>query len=282
MFYATLADVRAELKAENTTGDSLVVSALRQISERLDREFMAVRPVFGPWIEQREFLIESSRVDSYYDTFRFSDALLSLTAVVAGSSTLTIGTTVEAWPTLRTPYRMLRIMNCSCDWYSYCTSDCSPPFVKITGTWGYHRNWADAFVSVDTLAAGALIGATTITVNDVDGVDEWQQTPRISVGNLLKINDEYLEVTATNTTTNVVTVRRGRNGSTATAHNNGDAVAVFRPEEPIRRLVTRMAAKTYARRGAFESAEITDLGTITYPADWLMEARNIIQEYAYE
>ena len=284
MFYATLAEVRAELKADSTVGDSLVVTYLRQISERLDREFMAVRPVFGPWIEQREFLVEPTRIDSYYNTFRFVDPLLALTAAEVAGDTLTVGTTVEAWPTLRTPYRLLRIMDCGCSWYSHCTSDCAPPMVKITGTWGYHRNWDDAFPEVDTVqdALGINATVTTLTVADVDGTDEWGQTPRISTGNLLLIGTEYLEVTATNTVANTATVRRGRNGSTAAAHANGVAVAVFRPEDPIRRLVIRMAAKSYAKRGAFEATEVTDLGTITYPADWLMEARNIMQEYAYE
>lgn len=283
MLYITLDEAKNELRAESNVDDSDVVTYIRQISARIDREFMSRRPVFGPWIEQREFLVEATRVDSFYNTFRFDGALQALTAAEVAGTTLTIGTTVEAWPPLITPYRMLRLIDCCTNWYSYCQSNCAPPFVKITGTWGYHRDWANAFPEVDTVqdVGGINATVTTLTVVDVDGTDEYGQIPRISVGNLLLINDEYLEVIATDTTAQTATVRRGQNGSTAAAHGKGDAVAVFRPEEPVRRLA-RQAAFMYARKGAFDSANITELGIVQFPADLLAETQHIIQEYAYE
>lgn len=281
--YATLADGKAEMLASTTTDDAKLLNNLRIVSRRIDMMFHSRRPYFAPWIESREFALSSNRVNSRERTFRLGSPLLALTGVTIGTEALTLTTQVKAWMPLDTPIRKLLLADGGDTWYGYCDSSEDPLRVIVAGTWGYNRDWANAWLAVTTLGA-AIANATTtsITVTDIDGTDTYGRSPWISAGALLKIDDEYLEVTATNTSTNVATVRRGVNGSTAAAHDNGDTVSVYQVEEDIRQVVARQAGSMYARRGAYTATQITDIGAVTYPPDLLPELRNTIAGYAYE
>lgn len=283
IWYATLADAKNELKAQGTVDDAKLADKVRVVSRRIDRLFQSRRPFFAPYFETRDWWIRPERVDSRLRLFHIGRPLLELSSVVAGTTTLTVGTTVEAWrETPDRPFHSIRLMSSGNNWYRFCNDD-DPVLATIGGFWGYHRDWANAWDSVDTVQDTPLTAvATTLTVADVDGADGWGFTPRISRGSLLKIEDEYLEVTATDTTANTATVRRGVNGTTAAAHVATTAVEVFQVEEPIRRVTARQAAFLYARRGAYESTSITDAGILNFPSDLLSELRNTVAGYAYE
>lgn len=279
--YITLAQAKSELKAETTTDDAKVYSYIRQFSARVDRLFQSRRPVFAPYVESRQIRVAPEAVNTQDNTLYFPDNLLAISTVVAGTTGLTSGTDFEAWPTLSSPIHRLRLLSTGNDWYSYCTTDGTPLFVTIAGIWGFHSDYANAWAHVDDLVGNITASVTSLTVADVDGGDLYGQTPRISAGNLLRIGTEYLEVLATNTTTNVVTVRRGVNGSTAAAHTTGDDVEVWQVEESLLR-IARQVAFMYARRGAFESSTVTDFGVVNFPSDILSEIRGIMQGFAYD
>ena len=280
-FYATLDEAKNENKASSATDDTRLFDALRATSRRVDAIFQSRRPFFAPLIETREWLIEPQHVWSWLRTFYFDDPLLSLTAVVVGSTTLTVGTTVEAWPTLHPPFRKLRLMN-SCDnWYDFCNSD-DPVMVTITGQWGWHPDFANAWFKVDDLQADINASVTELTVADVDGLDDLGRSPRLSAGNLIRIGTEFLEITATDTATNIATVRRAVNGSTAAAHVTNDDVEVWETHEPVKRAVIRQANMLYAKRGAYDGVNISGLSNIVFPSDLMAEFRNIMTELAYE
>jgi len=38
----------------------------------------------------------------------------------------------------------------------------------------------------------------------------------------------------------------------------------------------------YARMGTYEQATIDGIGAVSFPPDWLVEVKRIMQEYAYE
>jgi hypothetical protein len=282
-WYATLDDAKVEVSTSNTTDDAQLANYVRIASRRADAMFRQRRPFFAPYSETRAWLVEPQRVDSFLRLFHFDDPLLALSSVVVGTTTLTVGTTVEAWRrSPDRPFKAIRLMNSSDDFYQYCNSD-DPVLATIGGFWGYNPDWANAWDSVDTVQDNPLTAAaTSLTVADVDGADGWGFTPAISRGSLLRIEDEYLEVTATDTVTNVATVIRGVNGTTAAAHVQTTAVEVYRVHEPVRRAVARQAAFMYARQGAYESQSITDIGVISFPSDLLGEFRTIMQELAYE
>lgn len=279
--YASLDEIKAELKTTSTTDDAKVRRLALQASARLDRIFDVRRPLFFPYIETRQFLMDYDLINSALGTFRFRDNLLAVSSATAGSETLTVGTTVELWPTLASPSQYLRLKNVGDSWYTYCTSDGSPQSVTIVGTWGFNRDYPNAWIAVDALASGINASVTSMTVADADGADQYGFTPRFSPGQLLKIDDEFLEVTAVNTGTQVLTVRRGVFGSTAAVHSSSASVYVWQVEEPVKRLIARQTAFMYARQGAFESATINDFGVINFPADLLSEVYGILQGYAY-
>ena len=289
-WYATLDDAKSMMRAgssSDTVGDVIVKSLLQMISRRIDRLFPthspAQAPFFAPFIETREFPLRFSDVNSWERTWRIGDPLLALTAVTVGTDALILNSDVKAWPPLTTPLRKLILASGTTQWYSYNDSNDDPLRVIVAGTWGWHHDWANAWLSVDTVQNNPLTaGGTSLTLADVDGADPYGRTPRISAGNLLKIENEYLEVSATDTAGNTATVRRGVNGSTAAAHVQTTAVSVFQVEDDLRHVVARQAGAIYARRGAYEQVEISGIGLTQYPPDLLSELKAVLTGYAYE
>lgn len=280
--YASLAQVKAELKADLTTNDAITQNYARIVSARIDL-IMGQEDYFAPYIDTRYYEVDPRNVNSRKGILWLNDNLLAATAITAGTTALTLGSNVEYYPRAKTPYPALRLTDCcSNTWYSYaCGADpCDLLEVTITGTFGYRTRYpTDGWLAADTLNGAINASVTTITVTDVDGADYYGITPRISAGNLLQIDSEWLEVTATNTTNNTATVRRAANGSTAAAHNNGATVSVWYPETVITRITARQAAALYARRGAFEGAVMTEVGIVTYPADLLSELVGVLSEF---
>lgn len=68
---------------------------------------------------------------------------------------------------------------------------------------------------------GAAISDTTTTSVTLSSVDS------LSVDDIIKVDSEVLRVTAIDTDTNIITVVRGRHGSTAATHSNGASVSKF-------------------------------------------------------
>jgi hypothetical protein len=124
--------------------------------------------------------------------------------------------------------------------------------IQVEGTWGYHPDWTNAWAdSGDSVQDNPLSSsATTLTVNDADAPLETGYGQRFAVGQLLRIEDEYLHVLAINTTTNTLTVARGVNGTTAASHNQAVQIDVYEPPADIRQVCLRVAAWLYKQRDA--------------------------------
>lgn len=281
-WYCTLADAKDDLKAGvNTVEDAKLFQLIRQVSQRVDRMYQARRPLFLPYLESRLIRADGHHINSTDGTFQLDGHLLALTSVLLGTTNQIIGTNVEVWPSIPSPYQYLRLLSNSGSWYDQCLNgSLTPLFVTINGIWGYHGDYANAWLLTTTLTADPTSG-TTLTVTDIDGTDGYGRSPWISPGALLKVEDEFMLVTAVDTGTNVATVKRGMNGTTGVAHAIGTGVYVWQVEDPVRRVVARQSGFLYARRGAYESSAITDVGVINYPSDLLAELRGVIQGYVY-
>lgn len=281
--YCTLADAKVEAKATTTNDDAKLRREIYRVSKRIDAEMGSPRrPFFAPYTEQRRYLVSGSRVDSYNNTFLMNDPILSLTAVTRAGETIT-STTALYQPDNRVA-DSLRITNFASSWYDCGSSTDVPPyFVLVTGIWGWHEDYANAYDAVDVVAdaGGITSSGTSITVADADGADLDGFTPRFSPGNLIKIGTELMDVTAVNTTTNVLTVRRAVNGTTAAAHALNAAISVYRVDERIRHVTARQSAFLYARLGAFQTQSADGLSTITYPEDLLSELKGVLREFQY-
>ena len=93
----------------------------------------------------------------------------------------------------------------------------------LTVTRGFRNTTATTHAtdlsSLTTL--GAAISDTTTTSVTLSSVDS------LSVDDIIKVDSEVLRVTAIDTDTNIITVIRGRHGSTAATHSDGASVSKF-------------------------------------------------------
>ncbi len=122
--------------------------------------------------------------------------------------------------------------------------------ITIDGIWGYHESYDQAWVdSGDTVqdAGGVDAAATAITVTDAGGQDARFNT-RFQVGQVLRIDDEYLILTAVDAGTNTLTVRRGQLGTTATAHETGAAIYTYAPMDDVARAIASLAIWLYRNK----------------------------------
>lgn len=122
--------------------------------------------------------------------------------------------------------------------------------LTVTGVWGWHDRWSEAWqLSGDSVQNAALSAeGTVLTVTDADGLDTDGFAPRFQVGHVLRIEDEYLRVIAVNSVTNMLTVTRGANGTTAAAHAQGMPIEVYAPPAEVETLVLRWADWLYRER----------------------------------
>lgn len=283
--YATLDDVKNEMLADSTLHDAEIMRGLRQVSRRVDGIFK--RPnLFAPVIEARDIALSASGINSADRTLMLRpnqgglSPLLSLTGTTLNGSALVVGTTVQAYPVATAPYYQLQLLgDCWSSWYaSYCSG--RSPNALVTGIWGYHPDYAHAWTAVDELGADLTDSAVVLTVTDVDGETSYGETPRISPGHLLRIDDEWMDVIATVEATNIVAVVRGVNGTTAAAHESGAVVSVWQVDDDVRRAVTRQVAFQYARKGAYETRKVQEFTAIDYVPDLLQEFRNLLNQFA--
>lgn len=281
-FYCSLAEARDELKAtSNTLDDNRLLRYVRMVSHRINRIMSgrAYVPYFWPVTRQESLLIDARHIDSYRNTLllRGLPPLLAVSTVSADGTD--ISSAIEGYPQGSPYFDQLRITSSGNGWYSYLCNGCDPGYALITGVWGYHSDYANAWAQVDALTVTQTAGATSFTVADVDGADQDGITPRLSPGNLVKIGDEIELVTAVNTGNNVVTASRAQNGTTAAERLLGVAVKVWQTEDPIRRITARQAALMVARQGAFQVETVDGVGAISYPQDLLHELAAVLTEY---
>jgi len=289
MYYCTLDEAKHAMAANNSTQDSALLEKIRQVSRRVDLILAGrtPRPYFGPYIEQRKFGLDGTRVRSADGTFKLTrqghtHSLLAFTAVTADGSDVTSVT--EGYPQDISPITRLRLTN-DCNWYDYISSS-SPAYVAVTGSWGYHGDWSNAWLAYATLGANITASATALTIKEeLSAADPWGITPLISPGALLRLGTEYLIATATTAqdapALDQVTVRRAQLGSTAAAHNEDDVIYAFQVEEPVRREVARQAGLLESQRGNYQRANVGGVGIIEYPTDLLEALARVLEEYSY-
>lgn len=278
-FAKSIMGTMQQLVTPTTIDNDKVLRNLRIVSARVDREFQQRRPLFAPTIEARKFPLTGQRVNSWQNTFRLDGYLLALTSTSVNGTTVS---SVEGYPdSSMPPFPFLRLTDCCQGWFGYCAECCAPYQVSVTGVWGLHSDYAHAWLAVDALAAAiTTTSATSFTVADADGDDVYGMADRISPGHLLKVDDEYMEVTAIST--NTVTVIRGANGSTAATHLINAVVYRWEVQPEVQYAVARQAGLVYSRQGAYTTTEVTPVGgEIRYPSDWLSEVKSVMQGYVY-
>lgn len=284
MTYATLADVIAERNSNSASAAEklYILRHLRYVSARIARIVETAGFDFEPRYRTVRITARSDIINSAEGILSLPHPLLEIDTITSDGQALTEGTNVYLEPLAEYPSRALRIgRDSGFSWWPYCSGSIYNTIV-ITGWWGVRTFYDElGFPQIDSLAANLTDSASSMTVADADGVDYDGITPRFSAGGLYRIGDELVEATDTDTTANTVSILRGRRGTSAAAHSSGDAVKVWNIEPEIRRICARQTAYILARRGAFQTAEITDVGVINYPPDFVAEVYGALQGFAY-
>ena len=127
--------------------------------------------------------------------------------------------------------------------------------IRISGIWGWHDHWSRAWRdSGDAIQDHPLAAdATTLSVADAAGTDRDGISPRFQVGHLLRIESEYLRVTAIDRASSRLTVLRGVQGTAAAAHPSGLRIETYQPVPAISDLCLRYAARLIHSVGVLDS-----------------------------
>lgn len=288
MALCTLYDAEAGLRASQAgtgavtaTEQAKLLRAVQRVTRRVEQMGFEFEPTY----DTLYITADGTNVESGKNVLTLPRPALEIVSLTNDGTAITENTDYYAYPRGRYPIDRLRMdEDSSYIWYPNCGSSGNIfDTIVITAFWGMKRYYnREGFVlSGDTVEESLTATDTGIAVNDADGLDAFNRTPRFSAGNLIRLENELCEVLATNTATNVITVRRGVRGTTAAIHAQETVIKVWNVDEDVRDTAARQAAAFYARIGAFETAVVTDFTQVNYPKDLLAELYGMLQGYVY-
>lgn len=266
MNLVTLAQLKRYLGVSTaiTTDDALLTRLLIDAEQWAEQKAQrAMRPI----IEARTF--------DYCDPqmLYFDDDLLEVVSITNGDGVAVTLTDLFYAPRRLYPKYVIGFETGASSVWTYSTTPENA--ISVTAAWGYHDDWSHAWInSLDEVedAAGINASVTTVTVSNVDGSNIDNDSPRFSAGMLIKVESEWMEVTAaTNSTTDSLTVKRGARGSTAAIHAKDTPIYVFSPARNVVHAIMlycqwRYQQKDNRQQAGFTSeipADITSL--LPYP-----------------
>ena len=159
---------------------------------------------------------------------------------------------------------------------------------SVDGFWGYHDDWDNAWAQVDTVQDNPLTSSdTTVTVADVDGVDEQGFTPRFHLQQLIRFGPdssaEYAYITGKSEEANTLTVVRGVNGTTAAEQTQSTDIYVYRPMADIQEALLLLAVYSYRRKDSVgtvdDRALASSTGVLVMPPKLPEEVSSAISAY---
>lgn len=179
------------------------------------------------------------------------DDLLSLTSVTNGDGNLISNSYVMSIPGNGYPKTDLQLRsNCPTTW-TVDTNGNAEQAIAINGIWGYHTDYANAWLTPGaTLSAGLTDSATSLTCT----------TGKLFAGDLIKIGSEYMLISSVTTgSPDTVTVVRASNGSTAAAHLKDDIIYTWYNQANL--ACIRLTAWRYAQKDSDVYDKTYDLQT---------------------
>ena len=271
--YATLAEIRRHLglDAAQTDDDDRLLMMLEAASRLIDayagRRFYPVRQTIRYTCESPGLLL-------------LRDDLLVLHRLTNGDGTVLSPDVCHLHPAAAAVKSSIRLDRTR----AVLTHDGDPvDAIEVEGTWGYHPGWPDTWAdSGDSVQDNPLAAdATSLTVTDADAPDVTGHGQRFAAGQLLSVEDEYMHVLAVDTTTNVLTVARGANSTTAAAHAQDTPITIYRPPADIRQVCLRVTTWLYRQQDAgFAVAAGSLRSQIIVPAALPDDVRQILAPYA--
>jgi hypothetical protein len=243
--YCTLAQLRDHLASsdidQDRGDDARLRGYIRRASRRIERH--CNDRLFYPRLDTQYFNYQSA-----YELI-LNDDLLEVSSLTAGGTSIS-ASNYYLYPLNKYPKWKIEMDLSGSTIFDY--SSTLQKAVTVVGTWGWHDDWDNAWQDTsDTVEDNPLTaGASTITVNNIAGDDAYGFTPRFAPGHLLKIESEYIAVTAVNWTDETLTVIRGVNGTTAAEHVQNTTIYTYRPAEIVVEACLDLAKLYYDTRSA--------------------------------
>lgn len=263
------ASVPAPVTAEYNEFVAYVDQAIHAVSQFISRY---TGRVFVPYKDTQSYKFRHFGDSTIWHYSRYKKAYvlklkadLLVTSSVTWDGTLLSATDYDEYDIL--PYHELHFDPNTLQAYGTDFSDS----VDIVATWGYHDNTSQMYTVIDS-SVTIDSSSTSLTVADAALYRTWQY---------IKIEDELLQIIARNESTEVLTVKRAVNGTSAAAHNS-QSVSVFNPVDDIRLAATRLAAWAYMHRNELGTQlTLTDGSTIRNEVPpFVFETLDKLQRYA--
>ena len=285
--YTNLARVRDHLglntgPASGTTADdATLLNFMGRASRSIDRY---TRRKFYPRVELRRY--------DYKDAQKvfLDDDLLELTTLATQNGACTVASGVlwlstgDNWN--RPPYDSIIVDDSSGSVLNF--SGTPKRANEVSGIWGYHEDWSNAWVDTGAClndaysASGTSLGLAGAGSVGAGASGVFGEHPRIAVGNLLKIGDEYLQVLGGGTSGNASVLVRGfMNGTTAAAHASGASIARFEPEPDIEWATRRLTGWLFGQKDSpyTNKTAFVQIGQIEIPTAMATDVRQKIDRY---
>lgn len=223
------------LDASDTTEDERLIDALKAASASIERR---TRRKIQPYLASILHDVNLRDVSELL----LKDDLLELQSLTNGD-----GNSIALSDVIQIADAVLKLINGAV--FTYDETPVSA--LTVTGLWAYHPDWLIAWAdSGDSVQDASLTAsATTITVTDADA----GSSPRFQVGQLIRLEDEYLHIIVIDTATNILTVKRGVNGTTASTHANATQIDIYQMPADIAQLTIRWALWLYREPDSFSS-----------------------------
>lgn len=284
--YSNLARLRQyiqldSLASANTEDDAILFRLLNRASRAIDTY---TRRKFYPTSETQFYDYNESR------QVRFGDDLVSLTTVkyLNGACTVASGVMWLAagrdWN--RRPADRLILDQSTGSVLNF--TGTPQRAIEVEGIWGYHENWNDAWVNTgaclgaDYVASGGSLNIAGAGSVGAGASDVFGDYPRIAVGDLLRIGDQFLQVTGGAASGNgTVVVKPYANGTAAASHASGASITRFYSEPDIEWCALRLAAWRFGQRAQpyTEKQGNTTLGTFSVPAAWPPDVQDTLERF---
>lgn len=303
--YATLQGCRSQLGASVTGDDAKLAAFIEPASQAIERY---CGRSFGETIATYGFTVQLGRRDMRL----LEHDLLSLTTLTNADATVIPNTGYTLFPRNRTPKQEIILTQDyrwtpasgdlvyedpdgiharaygfaynaeGADWGGgYGRASWVREGVQIAGLWGYHTEYALAWENTALTTSGSTsASATSLVLSAAAGT-------AIDVGDVLKIDSEYLLVTGPVSSTSAattLTVRRAYNGSTAAIHTTLSTIYRWLPEPLIVEATRRLVAGMYESRNnaTGDRQVVAEIGAISIPSDVYVKVTRLLQTFRNE
>lgn len=270
--YQVYAEIKTGTATPGTADFQFIYDAIGFVSDRI--ETIQDYPV-EPYDEPHYYDALGQHINTARRSMQLERPLLEVGTITLASGSVLGTAEYFLSPRGQAPYTEIVLTNASLPysgWYPYnYPAENYVDAILVNGKWGYRTRYErEAWGSASVTGGTVTSSATTVTVASL---------ANFAPGNLARIDDEYMRVTAVDSAGTALTVQRGIRGTVASAHGSAALIDVFSPDPTVQRAAIKWAALLYKRRGDFVQTQFDEAGAILqWPKDAPNEVMNILSE----